>query len=89
MLGIMVALLGMSSLAAGSYKIGVIKSTPIVPTDLQKIEEQQNQYNMSLVVIAVAAMMALCGILMSTTGWNPFDSFSSAQQQRSPLAGLL
>lgn len=69
MLGVLIVLASMSCLAGGSYKIGAIMSGPQDPL---KVEEYQQQYNVSLVIVAMAFMLALCGILMATTGWNPF-----------------
>lgn len=85
MLGILLVLLAMSSLAGASYKIGLVMSVS-APT-----EESQQQYNVSLVVVAIAFMLALCGILMATTGWNPFaDIGSMGMSARSPNSlGLL
>jgi ATP/ADP translocase len=75
MLGIVIVLGAMSCLAGGSYKIGAIMSVPV--QDPTKAEEYQQQYNVSLVVVAMAFMLALCGILMATTGWNPFANLGN------------
>lgn len=76
MLGIVIVLGAMSCLAGGSYKIGAIMSAPPGQPPA-KVEETQQQYNVSLVVVAMAFMLALCGILMATTGWNPFANLGS------------
>lgn len=70
MLGILLVLLAMSSLGAASYRIGGIK-------DKQQTEETQQTYNVSLVVVAISFMLALCGTLMVSTGWNPFADLSN------------
>jgi hypothetical protein len=75
MLGIIIVLAAMSCLAGGAYKIGAIMNGPKDPL---KAEENQQQYNVSLVVVAMAFMLALCGILMATTGWNPFANVGAA-----------
>lgn len=77
MLGILLVLLAMSSLSAASYKIGGVMAVQS-PT-----EDTQQQYNISLVVVAIAFMLALCGLLMATSGWNPFSDLSSATMTRS------
>lgn len=84
MLGIVIVLISMSCLAGGSYKIGTIMNGPKDPL---KAEEYQQQYNVSLVVVAMAFMLALCGILMATTGWNPFANVSAAAMSRGSGGG--
>ena len=74
MLGILLVLMAMSSLSGASYKIGGVMAQP--PEQAQS-EAMQQQYNISLVVAAIAFMVALCGILMATTGWNPFSNLSN------------
>jgi hypothetical protein len=74
MLGILIVLLSMSSLAGASYKIGAVKSSPQDPS---KDEQNQQAYNMALVVTAIAFMLALCGILMATTNFNPFANIGA------------
>jgi hypothetical protein len=87
MLGILIVLLSMSSLAGASYKIGEVKNGPYDPS---KEEQNQQTYNMALVVTAIAFMLALCGILMATTNFNPFANIGSiATSGRSGAAGLL
>lgn len=83
MLGILLVLLAMSSLAGASYRIGGIMCIQ-TPT-----EESQQQYNVSLVVAAIAFMLALCGILMATTGWNPFSDLGNVASSRSNALSLL
>lgn len=83
MLGILLVLTAMSSLAGASYKIGGIMNS-------QGSEDGQQQYNVSLVVAAIAFMLALCGILMATTGWNPFASLSNMTlSKQTNLSSLL
>ena len=87
MLGVLLVLTAMSSLAGASYKIGAVATVP-------STEDTQQQYNVSLVVAAVAFMMALCGILMATTGWNPFGSLGNMTMSKGSagsggMAGLL
>lgn len=80
-MGIVIVLGAMSCLAGGSYKIGALMSAPpgLAPA---KAEENQQQYNVSLVVVAMAFMLALCGILMATTGWNPFANLGNMATSR-------
>lgn len=86
MLGIVIVLGAMSCLAGGSYKIGAIMSAPQDPA---KTDEYQQQYNVSLVVVAMAFMMALCGILMATTGWNPFANIGNMAMSKGSGSGSL
>lgn len=88
MLGILIVLLAMSSLAGASYKIGAVKNSP---QDPGKEEERQQAYNMALVVTAIAFMLALCGILMATTGYNPFANIGglATSGRSSSSLGLL
>lgn len=84
MLGVLFVLTAMSSLAGASYKIGAVMSSSTPDS-----EQNQQQYNISLVVAAIAFMMALCGILMATTGWNPFSSLTNATMQKPNALSLL
>ena len=85
MLGILIVLLSMSSVAGASYQIGAVKNSP---QDPGKEEEKQQTYNMALVVTAVAFMLALCGILMATTNFNPFASIGSIATSSRSSSGL-
>jgi NADH:ubiquinone oxidoreductase subunit 2 (subunit N) len=85
MLGILIVLLAFSSVGGASYKMGAVLNGP---QDATKTEENQQQYNMSLVVVAIAFMLALCGLLMAQTGWNPFSSMNGPRQQAGGLGGL-
>ena len=73
MLGILLVLMAMSSLSGASYKLGGVMA---LPAEQKQSEAMQQQYNISLVVAAIAFTVALCGILMATTGWNPFSNLS-------------
>lgn len=85
MLGILIVLLAMSSLGGASYKIGAVKNSPFDPS---KEEQNQQTYNMALVVTAIAFMLALCGILMATTNWNPFQEVGSLATSGRSSSGL-
>ena len=85
MLGIILVLLAMSSLAGASFKMGqVMASSPSSPDAGQ----QQQQYNVSLVVAAVAFMVALCGLLTASTGWNPFANLTAQTVARGTGSSL-
>ncbi|NBS71157.1 hypothetical protein EBT31_19955 [bacterium] len=82
MLGILLVLLSMSSLGAASYRIGGITSKP-------QTTETEQTYNVSLVVVAISFMLALCGALMISTGWNPFADLSNMATPKSNALSLL
>lgn len=90
LLGLILLFLGMSCIAAASYKIGQVQSA----YETNPTEDVQHQYNTSIVVVAVAFATILSAVLMVATNWNPLGSLGEytiqgQQTQKSPLADLL
>jgi uncharacterized membrane protein YidH (DUF202 family) len=70
MLGILLVLLAISSIGAAGYQGG--KAECMAPE-----KNPQQQRNTSMVIAAVALMLAMCAVFMLQTGWNPFASMMS------------
>jgi len=86
LLGILLLFLGISCIVTASFNIGKVGFQP-------ETENDQQQYNTSVTVLAVAFAVILLGVLMISTNWNPLGSLGdfTIQQpkQQSAFGDLL
>lgn len=85
LLGILLLFLGISCIVTAAFNIGKVGFQP-------ETENEQQQYNTSITVMAVAFAVILTGVLMISTNWNPLGSlgdFTIQQPKQSPLGDLL
>ena len=88
-MGIFIVLLAMLCAIGGAYNIGTLSTSPPDDTTQQK-------YNTSLVIVAIAIAMALCGLFSVQTNWNPFANVggmvsrnAAGQNKAAAALGLL
>jgi hypothetical protein len=85
LLGLLLLFLGLSCIVTAAFNLGKTGFQPMT-------EDEQQQYNTSMVVMAIAFATILSGTLMITTAWNPLGSlgdFTIQQPQRSGGLGDL
>jgi D-alanyl-lipoteichoic acid acyltransferase DltB (MBOAT superfamily) len=63
LLGILLLFLGLSSITLAAYNIGQTTTNPVT-------DDEQQKYNQSLVIGAIAFATVIGGTLIIATGWN-------------------
>jgi hypothetical protein len=78
MLGVLLVLIALSSVAAAAFQLGKVSE------DYKEgVDGSKEQYNTSIVVLALGIMLAMSGVFTAVTGFNPFNSMSNNTQSLS------
>lgn len=83
MFGLILVITAALAIAAASYRMGAARCQ----SDVGKREQD---YNTSIVVIALGVMFLLCGVLSTLSGgFNPFDFLTNGKQSGSGSSSSL